>query len=291
MRKVYFLMLLFPYLLFSCNNKDGSQSIDKGLTNSDTLSIPQKMWEFDSLSVIQKVYIDDDSTNSGMEIDLSFKYPISVPDSINLLKIQAIFNKIFSAKESIEGTPNNVFGAMVGEYQLYAKGYAEEWEKENNKSIDFSAFEQSRSTNPKFISKSLMSIVTGDYSYLGGAHGAYYIKYDNVNLLKGILIKQADLFQSEYNDKLATLIQKKITERNSSKDEDDHIALLVRLHDVKPNDNFFFSKEGLTYVFNQYEIAPYAQGFVEIEIFYEDLLPLLNSYYKPIVEDLMKTNQ
>ena len=45
--------------------------------------------------------------------------------------------------------------------------------------------------------------------------------------------------------------------------------------EIHPNDNFFLTDSALVYVFNQYEIAPYALGETEIAVSYDQLKDLL----------------
>ncbi|MBO6013769.1 MAG: DUF3298 domain-containing protein, partial [Bacteroidales bacterium] len=40
-------------------------------------------------------------------------------------------------------------------------------------------------------------------------------------------------------------------------------------------DNFFFTPKGITFVFQQYEIAPYAMGLISVTLTWDELQPLL----------------
>ncbi|MBO7378962.1 MAG: DUF3298 domain-containing protein, partial [Bacteroidales bacterium] len=39
-------------------------------------------------------------------------------------------------------------------------------------------------------------------------------------------------------------------------------------------DNFFFTPKGITFVFQQYEIAPYAMGLISVTLTWDELQPL-----------------
>ena len=48
------------------------------------------------------------------------------------------------------------------------------------------------------------------------------------------------------------------------------------------NNNFTFSDEGITWLFNPYEIAPFAFGTIEVSLSKEELLKYIQPAYKDI---------
>jgi hypothetical protein len=123
---------------------------------------------------------------------------------------------------------------------------------------------------------SLTVLAVGGYSYQGGAHGGsatFFINWDtkaNKNMELG------DLFQDGYQDKLTAIAGKifrkdeKLSDTSSLKNDyffkDDKFAL---------NDNFAVTPTGLKFVYNQYEIKPYAAGITTLVIPYSQIKSLL----------------
>ena len=70
---------------------------------------------------------------------------------------------------------------------------------------------------------------------------------------------------------------------------EDYLSLLVEVDEVNPNNNFFFTAEGMVYLYNQYEIAPYAAGQIEICLPYEKVLPLVSDAYRKEIEAVQKS--
>jgi hypothetical protein len=101
--------------------------------------------------------------------------------------------------------------------------------------------------------------------YMGGAQGLKTFNYFNFDLKNGHLLEEADIFTDNYQNPLSELIKKVILEQNSQ----------VQYSDIQPNGNFFISDEGITYLFNVYEIAPYYVGQTEIFLPYSDLKLIL----------------
>lgn len=56
-------------------------------------------------------------------------------------------------------------------------------------------------------------------------------------------------------------------------------SLLMRgfftIDDIVPNENFWLSEKGIHYSYNQYEIAPYAMGVIDVTVPYSELTDIL----------------
>ena len=50
----------------------------------------------------------------------------------------------------------------------------------------------------------------------------------------------------------------------------------VTTGDLTPTENFYLGKEGITFHYNVYDIAPYVMGAIEITLPYEMMQHLLN---------------
>lgn len=293
MKKKGSLLLFLSFLVIaSCSNKsekdtgkDGTKdtiSVDSTIsvdTKTDTLT-----WKFDSLSYNKRVPGKD-----GMLVDIRFKYPVSAPTDIDLQKVQTAFSRNFA--KGINGinptnSPQDVYKKVVNEHVEGAKSQAVEFKDIQSEYITLSSFEDFLKNDIENISKYVITVSSASYQYMGGAHGSSHISFDNIDLRNGSIIQESKLFKAGYKIKLATLIQTEVERRNKSKVEDEHIALLVDISEIQPNENFHLSKEGIVYVYNQYEISPYVQGIVEITIPYNKIKPLLNSNYLEVIENI-----
>jgi len=292
MRKLSLLSVLILTVL-SCTNKSAGTSTDNGVSISSQGNMEQASevsatiidgWKFDTLTVDKKIHMDNDTTKDGMKIHLSFVYPVSAPEGVDLGKIQQTFAGIFSESKDFSGSPQDAFDGIVDNYTSEAVEIAKELQKEGNEFINFSNFEQQKETFVTATSMYQISLSSVYYSYMGGAHGMHNLKCDNVDLRDGSVITEDRLFARGYKDKLAALIQNVVKERNSSADEDTHILLLVDIPEIMPNNNFAFEGDGLVYYYNQYEISPYVQGVVEIKIPYDKVKPLINKQYIEVID-------
>lgn len=284
-----FFCIVGSLILTGCSNKKNNLSVDNVETKISNI------WVFDSLALDQRIGgVHPDSINSGMKVDLLLEYPTSAPDSINLTKIQQIISYAFLGSDSIKTTIDEVFNIQSRRFVDVALDEVKAWKEWNSKTdlvTDLSDYYDSRSTKIDTIIDNFMIISTTSYSYLGGAHGAYYIQYTNIDLSKAEILTNDMLYNKNYKENLAEIIQSKIKERNKSTNPENHIYLLAKLEDISPNENFYLSEKGITYVYNQYEITPYAQGIVEILLPYGEILPLIKNKYLLPIENLINSSK
>ncbi|MCR5278390.1 MAG: RsiV family protein, partial [Lachnospiraceae bacterium] len=110
--------------------------------------------------------------------------------------------------------------------------------------------------------------------YGGGAHGGSYLKNFHFDLQEGAFIGFNDLSNSpeELWSKIADEIVNEIYMGDSEMYYDNFYQVV---HDRK-DPNFSVTDAGLTFVFDQYEIAPYALGMPSFTIPYSKMVKLFN---------------
>lgn len=105
------------------------------------------------------------------------------------------------------------------------------------------------------------------YQYTGGAHGGTFITCRNYRLEDGSVITLDDYFKPGYEKVLIPILDKKLLEyaECSSRDElDDHGYFSNEPMFV--SDNFEIRKDTIDFIYNQYDIAPYAQGITTLSV-------------------------
>jgi hypothetical protein len=123
-----------------------------------------------------------------------------------------------------------------------------------------------------YYKNNLISFVVKNMNYEGGAHASNSVYCYVIDLNKGNILTEADFAEYNYKENLAPIIAKKIA---TAKGLDDVSQLegigYTGLEDIVPNDNFIINDKGITYYFNEYEIAAYFIGVTEVFIPYEEL--------------------
>lgn len=113
------------------------------------------------------------------------------------------------------------------------------------------------------------------YSFTGGAHGNGYESHTLVDKKTGKVISLSDAFNNQ--KKLNTLVDQYFRKSQgiSSNENLEEIGWFIE-GKLKANNNFYFTDKYLTFLYNSYEIAPYAQGATTVEIPLSKIKDLLN---------------
>ena len=113
-----------------------------------------------------------------------------------------------------------------------------------------------------------------DY-YEGGAHGINQRIVMNFDNATGQMLTLADVFVPGYHQTLCDLLLEALMEKVGAKDVDELKAKgYLYATDMFAPENFELGEETATFVYNPYEIAPYAEGIIELVIDNDDLKDL-----------------
>ena len=103
-----------------------------------------------------------------------------------------------------------------------------------------------------------LSFYAKEYSYLGGAHGNTAIRVGTISRATGRMLKVgdfvADVKRAALKNALYDGAVKALGGKENLQSEDDVV------------ENFYLAKDGLHFVYNEYEIACYAAGSVEVVV-------------------------
>ncbi len=111
-----------------------------------------------------------------------------------------------------------------------------------------------------FMNSRFISICYTNDFYGGGAHPLHASKIKNYNLSNGEEIALEHIFTTEFLGQLDAIGEKEFIDQNGSEGWD------FVPGQFKLPSNFSISQEGVEFVFNQYEIGPYAAGMPSVFI-------------------------
>ena len=109
--------------------------------------------------------------------------------------------------------------------------------------------------------------------YLGGAHGMHYLIPNIINLKTGEIVTENELFKPGYVAPVTELIKSKLALDRGVEDINESVMFIEGL---VPNGHCGVSGAGVTWYYQPYEIASYAEGIIEVTVFWIDLKPYLN---------------
>lgn len=210
----------------------------------------------------------------GREDSLYVKMDIEYPNSgISMETADAISDNITAILmdvQYIEKTPQEAadayIEAKVAEYRENNLPLLETALSDNNTTAVL-GWEDYSTGKIECFYKNIISYKAIKYTYTGGAHGMTVETGLNFDLRTGALLKESDIFSDGYESIVSGLLTKHLPEAFENPED----ANMLFQKEISPNGNFTVSEKGLTYIFNQYEIGPYALGIIEITIPWDEI--------------------
>lgn len=141
------------------------------------------------------------------------------------------------------------------------KGEIEELKNNNTSHLTEQSYE-----TVIYNQNNILVIAYGHSSYEGGAHGMYGSSYKHYDLEREKTIELNDIFTGNYKPVLEAMLTKKAKED----------GIPVYIDKVYLSDNFYIHPQGISFIYQPYEIAPYAAGVIEITLSYSDIQKILN---------------
>jgi DNA-directed RNA polymerase subunit L len=162
---------------------------------------------------------------------------------------------------------------FINDYKLYLKDskMKQPWYRQTNIDIAYQ--------HNKIVS---LKIDMDDYT--GGAHGMYSITYYVFDKAKRKALPLSSLLKKDKMSEVTTLAEKAFRKGVELSDNTDLDKAGFWFKDNKfaLNDNYCIISEGIVWLYNPYEIAPYASGTTEVTLTKEELMPYLNEAYTDV---------
>lgn len=238
---------------------------------------------FDSILVDRSYHLLNVDTNPNCNLKLKYIFPSHYANSQILTKIQGIFNNAYFGEGYANLSPQAAMEKYVAEYIENYKTLEPDYLSEVKQSKEggypvgaWFGYYEIAFDEILFNEQDIVSFMSFIESYTGGAHGAHAQKDQVINLKTGELITEAQIFVDNYQDDLAKLLVAKIAKDNNLENpkELENIGFFS-IDDIYPNGNFWVNNEGITYTFNEYEIAAYVVGRTQVFIPYAEMKNIL----------------
>lgn len=207
--------------------------------------------------------LDKNSKDSPVaEIELTLVYPSNkyfqpaIADSVKNIVARSYFGNNFNLDKPelmLENFEKEYFDNYNKQVKSWhdTEGASFNWEKMMNMSVIYNS-------NYIICTEYLR------YAYAGGTHGMTNLSYDIINIDLGTEMFYKDIFIDNIDSALTVMLTDQIR-------VDYEIPKEVKLTDagffadtIKPNKNLFVDSEGIGFVYNSYEIAPYSRGATKI---------------------------
>lgn len=273
---------LLSLYLFSCKQKRTSQEkngVDQPSEFADTSVVMDKI---DTLSFAlykneKKYHINNDTAMPACTFSIDMVYPDGYPNGVKLKQIQKYFvqsifgekYESFSPKLAAEKYMQNYIDTYKTDMAPYthSKKHIGIW-------MNYEMFIESRSL---YNNHDIWSYELSSYIFTGGAHGIYTTTYQTFDMKKGKSLLLDDLINEKSRTTVDELLRKQFAVDLKMKKIDEQNKKDYNFEDIVATDNFYAGKDGITWLYNPYEIGPYYLGQTCITLSYS----VLSSYLLP----------
>jgi hypothetical protein len=236
---------------------------------------------FDSIQVNKTQSVDYKNSKLNCNLQIAFTFPVSCKNTSQLGDLQKIFiDKVFPS-QYINLPPKDAANQFSEQYiRDFQSIKFEDFFEEDSILEDENSFLYELSLENKilFNRSNFISFIVKNTNYEGGAHGSNSIYGYVIDLNTGKILTEEDFAGINYKKNLSPVIVKKIAESKGLSDvsqlEDNGY---FAIGDIVPNGNFTIDDKGITYYYNEYEIAAYFVGITEVFIPYNELKPYITN--------------
>ena len=228
--------------------------------------------------------------NPNCHIKINFFYPEFNTQNAVAQKIQSIFISDFFGQKYASFSPKEAAKIYAEAYiETYKNrfersgAYVEEVEmikgdEESERDLNALYTQEKIMRNTIFLNQGeIISQVINVYEYTGGAHGSAYSHGSVLDLQTGEKIKYEDIFYENTQEAISKLLYANLMLERKYKSPEEMTADGFDFDIISPTDNFVVSSEGVTFIYNPYELGAYVLGIIEINVPYSDLV----YYMKP----------
>ncbi|MDR1454397.1 MAG: DUF3298 and DUF4163 domain-containing protein [Tannerella sp.] len=244
-------------------------------THKGRVEVAENHVQWDSVVVNRTCHSASADTKPNCSLQLSFIYPVDFLDKSILKSVQKLFILDYFGSDYANMTPEKAA-------EKYADDYISNMIRDEDKvqDEDRPAFEYYQTSNNRILYNrdDLLSVTVGRETFSGGAHNNHKQVNRVIDLKTGRALSEKDLFIDDYREDLAKIIVDNISASNNvdSAPELENVGFLS-VSEIAPNGNFYVDDTGITYIYNEYDIAAYAVGPVVVQLPYETVRHLLRA--------------
>ena len=242
----HYLLLLLPLLLFACKGTD------------------EPSLNFETITVDKTVMLSNDENSPRCQVHLKLLQPTAENGDRTQIINEALMSRLLnkSGERDLQTAAEKFAEDYTTSYKNTMLPLYNQDRADTTKKAWYEYHYIIEATTQPGTANTLTYLATIDY-YEGGAHGINQLITFNFDIATGKQITLADLFAPGYETEL------KLKE-----------AGYLYSMDIFPSENFILNDETITFVYNPYEIAPYAVGSIELIITYSEVSKILNPSFK-----------
>lgn len=180
-------------------------------------------------------------------------------------------------------------GTVIGMANTYLRTYIMQYLHEGKEAIDsygedmdaaatWMSYEEQAEGKVVFQEGNFLSYQFKVYSYMGGAHGNTTTANRVFDLNSQQAITLSNLFSADNLAQVGVLLRQALATLNECESVEQlaQAGIFFSANEIEPTDNFLLDGKGITWIYDPYEIAPYAYGPVTVSLTWKELNDLLD---------------
>lgn len=223
-----------------------------------TQPIQQQGVEIDSLIVVDSFQYNNDSAYAMNSISIHIDYPKAIEGVDDLSGLMSIIASTLNKSSNTPLSIHDVTESMKANFRRSVEEDCIKAEKNVPELLEMGAFEDNVVRLHGCVNN-IFSFEFESMTYtMGAAHPNTTVIYKAVDLKTNSVIKTSDFIDESNIQAVGSLIKEQLAIYFECDTAD--LSDLLFVSEITPNDNFIISPTGVTWLYNRYEIAPYAAG-------------------------------
>ena len=179
---------------------------------------------------------------------------------------------------TVAGMADNYLRTYIMQYLQEGKDAIDSYGEDMQAAATWMSYEEQAEGTVYFHEGSFLSYQFKVYSYMGGAHGNTVTTNRVFDMSSQNTVTLSNLFNEESLSVVADYLRQALATQNDCQTVDELIqsGIFFSAGDIEPNDNFLLDNKGLTWIYDPYEIAPYAYGPVTVSLSWNQLVDLID---------------
>ena len=257
--------------------------------NTETVK-PAKISSIQADTLVALKAGDEASPKCKVSIDYMYLQPGDEKDSISSI-INSKLQRIAFGEAYSDMKPGEAISSVVNKYvQNYQKELTKFYEADLHNGMkpeDIPAwynYEYEITSELNLNNDSIWNFSVNTFKDTGGAHPNTTIKWANLLAKSGKVLTKELVFRKDKEKEIIDLILKHLIDEVNQRLETDTITSLEGLKengalldvDLYIPDNFMLLEDRVSFLYNRYDIAPYAMGEFIIDVPYAEIETMLN---------------
>lgn len=264
----------------------GVFALSVGFVSCDKISPAATSISFDTLKVDSICPLFKNYDKPACHIVVNMNVPAKQTDEDTRNSIEHFISSLpkdgafeESAKDAVETMVKNYVSSYIMNYLSEGPDAIDSYGEDMEAAATWMSYEENVEGLVMYNDCSLLSYQVKIFSYTGGAHGNTKTYNGVLDLSTMSTVYLNNIFDELSLNDLNSMLRNKLVAQYEC-DNLDQLAekgIFFSPAEIEATENFYVNAEGITWLFDPYDIAPYSVGEVLISLTWDEVYPLLKT--------------